>query len=135
MNTNRESMALRCPKAEDLGLAELPNYQFEFYGHATVIPTFGEVTYGVLWNITDQCEQYLDLLEEYPTYYDKHEVKVVWQGQVATAMTYRMVGQGRRPPSLGYVAILEQGYQEHGLPMEQLDLAWQRSCCLTANTY
>jgi gamma-glutamylcyclotransferase (GGCT)/AIG2-like uncharacterized protein YtfP len=135
MNTNKESMSLRCPHAEDLGAATLLDHQFEFYGHATVVPTKGTNTHGVLWNITDQCEYHLDLLEGFPTYYDKHDVEVVWQGQTVTAMTYRMVEQGLRRPSMGYVAILEQGYQEHGLPIEQLDAALERSSHLTYNTY
>jgi len=48
MNTNKDEMSYRCPKAIALGKAVLPGYRFEFKSFATIIPSPKEQVEGVL---------------------------------------------------------------------------------------
>lgn len=128
MNTNLEQMAIRCPTAESLGMATLPNYRFEFKRHATIEPDPGRETYGVLWNITEKDEKSLDMLEGYPIYYNKKMVTVIHEGKKLTAMTYLMYPDERlHMPSDSYYQMLEEGYQKHSVPISQIERALHRA--------
>lgn len=122
MNTNLAQMAMRCPQARSLGAAYLPNHQFRFARHADILFTPGFVTHGVLWEITEDCVQSLDVLEGYPNYYDRKTVTVIHQLQQVEAMTYYMVGNlPDEVPSDGYVAMLRDGYFENRVPDRQIN--------------
>lgn len=121
MNTNQDQMAERCPDAVSLGAAVLPGYRFEFKLHATIVPDVDNEVHGVLWEITDHCEQMLDLLEGYPNYYTKQYVKVLHQGEYITAMTYLMHDDTEiMSPGARYFRIVYEGYMQHRVPTEQL---------------
>jgi len=127
MNTNLQSMRGRCPHAQSLGQAVLQNYQFEFKGCATVVPNFDSKVDGVLWEITDQCERSLDMLEGYPHLYFKVNVMVVKDGLYVPAMTYMMPPElSLSYPSEHYLNMLDQGYIEHGISLRQLNHALKR---------
>lgn len=66
-NINLEQMAHRCPDARLMGPVTLEDYELRFRGHgfATVAPGKGGVVHGLLWKLTPQCEQALDLYEGY----------------------------------------------------------------------
>jgi len=122
MNTNRSQMATRCPKAQSLGQALLPEHEFRFSVHADIIPNPDFDTEGVLWEITEDCERALDALEGFPNYYEKKIVSVLHEGQWVEAMTYYMTGDFPDSyPSDGYLAMLYQGYAEHGVDESQID--------------
>lgn len=124
MNTNLGQMATRCPKAQSLGAAYLPNHEFRFARHADILTTPGFVTHGVLWEITEDCLLSLDALEGYPNYYQRKTVNVVHNHTWVEAMTYYMVGDlPDEMPSVGYVEMLNQGYAEHRVPTDQIDVA------------
>jgi gamma-glutamylcyclotransferase (GGCT)/AIG2-like uncharacterized protein YtfP len=124
MNTNLVQMRMRCPRAKSLGASYLPNHEFRFARHADVLPTPGFVTHGVLWEITEDCVQSLDLLEGYPDYYDRKTVTVIHQLQQVEAMVYYMVGDlPDEAPSDGYVAMLRDGYFENRVPDRQINEA------------
>jgi len=124
MNTNTAQMAMRCPNAQSLGAAYLPNHLFRFARHADILPTPGFVTHGVLWEITDACVQSLDALEGYPDYYERKTITVMHQGQQVEAMVYYMTGNvPDEPPSPGYIAMLREGYSEHCVLDRQIDQA------------
>jgi gamma-glutamylcyclotransferase (GGCT)/AIG2-like uncharacterized protein YtfP len=121
MNTNLSQMAMRCPKAVSLGAGVLLDHEFRFARHADVLENTNEVAYGVLWDITAECLASLDALEGYPTYYERKMVTVRHRGKNVQAMTYYMVGNlPDEHPSDGYVAMLEEGYCEHGVPLHQI---------------
>lgn len=121
MNTNREQMSIRCPAARSLGYATLPRYRFRFDTHADVVPDNQNTVHGVLWEVTDSCVTALDALEGYPYYYLRKTVTVYYRGQRLQAMTYYMTdNRDDNPPSSGYVAMLKQGYSEHGVPEDQI---------------
>jgi len=127
MNTNLTEMARRCPGARSLGAAQALNHQFEFKMFATVVPTVGVHTEGVLWDITDSCEQALDRLEGYPAFYNKKSILVKHNGSIVRAMTYLMYPEELLGyPSESYIQMLEEGYTAHGLDIDQINWALYR---------
>ena len=128
MNTNKDEMSYRCPKAVALGKAVLPGYRFEFKSFATIVPSSKESVDGVLWTITDSDESALDILEGYPEFYDKKTVSVEHDGQSYIAMTYIMGPREQGyAPSDGYYSMVSEGYQSFGLSQRQLLEAKNRS--------
>jgi gamma-glutamylcyclotransferase (GGCT)/AIG2-like uncharacterized protein YtfP len=124
MNTNKQSMRNRCPQAKSLGSAKLDNYRFEFKGCATITPDFTGVTDGVIWEITKKCERSLDILEGYPHLYYKINVLVWHRGERIPAMTYIMQSELKLSyPNQSYVDMLEEGYSEHNISLDQIDRA------------
>lgn len=127
MNTNLEQMRLRCSTARSLGRAVLPGHRFEFKRHATVDADVTQDCAVVLWEIYPQDEEALDRLEGYPMYYNKKEVDVWYQGKVVTAMTYIMYDhETLYPPSQNYYDLVAEGYQTHGINVDQLNDALDR---------
>lgn len=124
MNTNITQMNIRCPLAENLGVAILPEYSLEFRKHANVVPNDNHKVYGVLWKLTESDEQALDRLEGYPTAYNKQTLTVYQDGKSIQAMTYVIntdLKQG--PPSEYYYSMLKEGYEQHGIPLVQIEQA------------
>lgn len=127
MNTNLGSMAIRCPNARSLGAAVLPHYAFEFKSFATVVPHMDNEVHGVLWEITKECEQSLDRLEGYPVYYGKINVWVEHEGELVPCMTYLMYPEEELDyPSDSYVDMLTEGYESHGINVDQINYALMR---------
>lgn len=124
MNTNLDSMSMRCPLAVSLGSVALPHYEFEFKSFATITPKLAAETYGVLWEITENCEKALDRLEGYPVYYNKIIVMVWYKGEYVPAMTYLMYPDEEfNYPSDSYIKMLEEGYNAHGIHTRQIEQA------------
>ena len=124
MNTNRDSMRYRCPGAICMGPATLSAHEFRFARHADVVPNPDSDVDGVLWLIdTDHLES-LDQLEGYPYYYGRNILPVEYHGNIIMAECYRM--QPDNPddyPSQGYLDMLSDGYEEHGVPWDQIEAA------------
>lgn len=121
MNTNLAEMHRRCPAAKSLGSVTVPDYRLAFKTHCDVLYTPGDSMQCVLWSITDQCELALDLLEGFPDYYDKKEVKVKYQGQTIRPMIYYMCsGFDYAAPSENYLNMVVEGYSEHNIPITQI---------------
>lgn len=128
MNTNQDEMAYRCPSAVALGRAVLPGYRFEFKSFATIVPSPKEQIEGVLWTITKTDELALDMLEGYPEFYDKKNVRVIHNDVNYIAMTYIMGPREKnQAPTDGYYSMVSQGYQQFGLSQHQLLEARARS--------
>ncbi len=64
-NMDAEQMRMRCPGAEILSTAVLPDYKFtlDSEGCATVIPCEGKEVRGVIWKISRANEKALDWYE------------------------------------------------------------------------
>jgi gamma-glutamylcyclotransferase (GGCT)/AIG2-like uncharacterized protein YtfP len=123
MNTNQGQMSLRCPDARSLGQAVLYGHEFRFARHADIIENPAFNTQGVLWDITEECEQSLDALEGYPMYYLKKTVNVFHNGRPVECMVYFMADQDNikdELPSDGYLDMLFEGYAEHDVNTEQI---------------
>lgn len=128
MNTNLDEMQIRCRTARSLGHAVLPNYSFEFKTHATIEPNPGRSVHGVLWEILESDEKSLDILEGFPIYYTKHNVKVRHNDKDIIAMTYMMdVNASTQAPSDRYYDTVTKGYNQHNVPTDQLVKALKRS--------
>lgn len=127
MNTNLAQMARRCPKAQSLGKAVLPGFRFEFKQFATVVPDVTKDSFGVVWEITEDCEDALDILEGFPTFYTKQMVTVLIDGIPHTAMTYLMYPDEELfYPSKSYLDMLIEGYEAHNISLDQLNRALDR---------
>lgn len=121
MNTNSQGMAQRCPAAVSFGRARLLEHRFRFSGPADVQRNRFCSVDGVLWDITDHCLQALDRLEGYPYYYGRKWARVELDGEVCEALVYYMQpGNRDAPPSSGYFSMVLEGYEEHGVPTQQL---------------
>jgi gamma-glutamylcyclotransferase (GGCT)/AIG2-like uncharacterized protein YtfP len=121
MNTNRASMASRCPAAQPLGAAQLLAHRFRFAHHADVQIDRRAVTDGVLWSITEPCLISLDTLEGYPDYYDRKWAEVLHNYQRHRALVYFMQpGNRNAAPSLGYFDMVCEGYRDFAVPQDQL---------------
>lgn len=128
MNTNLEQMGMRCPRARSLGAVELPGYQLDFKGCATITENSNTSMQGVLWEITKECERALDILEGYPSFYYKKRVKVYQNGKQHKAMVYIMdQREVLYAPSQGYYNTLVDGYTKHGIDIEQINQAVERT--------
>lgn len=120
MNTNVKSMHQRCPGAILKGKATLQKHKVVFKYHADVEPANTNVD-GVLWEIGTMELQSLDYTEGYPTYYDRKEEVVEFNGRKHKAWIYYMTGNERyAPPDGYYLAMITEGYTEAGIPLSQL---------------
>ena len=109
MNTNRDAMKVRCPKAKPLGGFYLPDTRLVFRGVADIVPDREHICPVVLWEITDDCLRALDRLEGYPTFYGRRKMNGDW-------ITYEMNDKSRTsPPNGGYYKMIDDGYNDFGL--------------------
>lgn len=131
-NINLSQMAYRCPAAEVVGPVILEDYKLLFRGNyrgagvATIKPHKGRKVYGLLWNITPECEKALDVYEGFPRLYDKQFVTVRdSNGHQFTVMAYVMTELCKMPaaPSVSYYMGIREGFLQNGLPVKELDKA------------
>ena len=121
MNTNKNQMSTRCPRAVSLGAATLIGHEFRFARHADIVENPEFNTKGVLWEITPECELSLDALEGFPTYYLKKMIRVLHNGKAVDAMVYYMTADyPDEYPSDGYLEMLLEGYSEHNVDNTQI---------------
>jgi gamma-glutamylcyclotransferase (GGCT)/AIG2-like uncharacterized protein YtfP len=123
MNTNTQGMARRCPGAVAFGRARLLGHRFRFAGPADVQVDRRYFVDGVLWDITEDCLKSLDVLEGYPYFYERKWAQVEHnQGECSALVYYMQPGHRNSPPSSGYFNMVNEGYEEFGVPTRQL---WQ----------
>jgi gamma-glutamylcyclotransferase (GGCT)/AIG2-like uncharacterized protein YtfP len=127
MLTDPENMA----GAELIGPALLRNFEFELFTHANVHSKPGANTVGVLWNIDRQLLGHLDQIEGYPHYYDRKTVPVFANGKRYEAEVYVMTPDSRRymmgkKTSNSYVQSLIRGYNNAGISLDQIQVAYDR---------
>jgi gamma-glutamylcyclotransferase (GGCT)/AIG2-like uncharacterized protein YtfP len=122
MNTHPEQMASRCPESVCLGEALLPGYRFVFRNHADVELADYNSVHGVLWQVSDDDLDALDILEGFPDYYLRQRVWVMNKhGNHIIAWVYTMADQDYlQEPSPGYLQMCTEGYIAHGVPTNQL---------------
>ena len=129
MNTNIAEMERRCPTAVCLGAAWIEDYEFVFRTHADIAKSPGSVCHGVLWDITKEDLQSLDMLEGYPYYYTRFRVRVNLGDHFVYALTYQMNDQTYvQQPGSGYLDMVTQGYRQNNVPTNQIDHAINMIC-------
>ena len=129
MNTNLDEMNRRCPGAISLGSAWIDDYEFVFRTHADIAESPGSICYGVLWDIDEKHLQALDTLEGFPHYYTRFYVKVNVDDHFVFALTYQMTEQSclQKPGSI-YLDTVTEGYEQNGVPTNQIDHAINMVC-------
>jgi gamma-glutamylcyclotransferase (GGCT)/AIG2-like uncharacterized protein YtfP len=124
LNTNIASMQSRCAGAKLLGNVWLSGYKLCFKNHCDIVPDISSKLNCVLWSITQECENNLDILEGYPEYYTKKNFNINFQGKSIQAMIYHMQGKSREIlPSQNYLDLVVQGYRENNLNIAQIEQA------------
>ena len=120
-NLNLEGMRFRCPGARPVGQLVLPDWRLAFSGVATIIPETGSRVHGALWEITQECEDNLDVFEGFPFLYTKIHLTHVGQ----EFMVYVMNDDPPSLPSRSYFDTIAQGYKDWNLPLDELHRARQ----------
>lgn len=131
MNTNLTEMARRCPTAKCIGPAWIDDYEFVFRTHADIEKSPGSQCYGVLWDISKKDLKALDSLEGFPFYYTRFRVRVNTGDSFVYAITYQMNDQTYiHDPGCGYLEMVQEGYQQNGVPTNQIDHAINMVCSI-----
>ena len=115
-NLHPEAMQWRCPEAQAQGAFILRDWELRFYSHATIEPRKGSQVAGVLWEITEACEQSLDVFEGFPNYYTKR----TWIQDDRQFFFYEMTSPKSGRPSEGYVLDIAESYTFWQLPQTLL---------------
>jgi len=130
-NLNRERMTERCPAAEPLGTATLPDHRLVFRFGADLEPHAGATAVGVVWRLTPADVVALDHYEGCPGLYRKDYRQVqLAGGDAVECMVYRMNREGYAPPPDDYLELIRDGYHDFGLPEHHLDIAVELSAKL-----
>ena len=113
------------PNGELIGQAILPNFRFEMFEYANVIPAAGSRVIGTLWKLDRKMMHQLDQVEEYPSLYDRKTVPVIQDGKRYEAELYTMTPTTRNDlrdskPSMDYIKQLVRGYNNAGIPLAQI---------------
>ncbi len=127
-NLNISQMKMRCPKAKILGTGLIEGYRLTFRGRGQGVANI-EVMEGrtvpiVLWEITRNCEESLDIYEGYPRLYVKKDVEIISsEDEKIKAFVYVMTDEytdSPALPSINYLHIIRQGYMDNGLDTDVL---------------
>ncbi|VVE15853.1 gamma-glutamylcyclotransferase family protein [Pandoraea soli] len=123
----------RCPSAEPVGVAELPDHELRWHkrskdnsGKCDVVACPGKLIIGVLYRIKDSDKTALDRAEGLGHGYEEIEAHVLHDGINVIAKAYQATATDESLTPYGwYKALVIAGAQEHGLPkdyVEQLKL-------------
>ncbi len=126
-----------------LGRAELPDHQLNFHyysssrsgGALNIAHRLGSLLVGGLFEVSDDDLELLDRKEGAPRCYRRKTIRVWWEGQWTEAITYEVTPEYERefcPPTPEYLQIVQQAYEQLGIPAEALHLAAQamhQPCC------
>lgn len=124
-NLNIAQMAKRCPNAKIYGVDELKDYELLFKGQAfqaylTIEPKEGGSVPIAIWEVSYKDEQNLDLYEGYPSFYDKHTIKL---DSGIEAFVYIMKDGADRNisvPSKSYFDTCVRGYKDFNFDVDIL---------------
>ncbi len=132
-NMNLNQMAFRCPDAEMIESVQVENYRLAFRGSgvATILPESGSRVEGVLWRISADDEQSLDVYEGYPRLYAKREIEVqLPSGQQISTMAYCMNNPYARYPAMpskNYLAGILEGCRQNRIDTKEVRAAVART--------
>ena len=111
--------------AELVGPAELNGFKFTLYMYANVENNPGSKVVGALWRIDQDLLDELDMVEGYPSLYNRITVPVYSNGKMYKAQVYTMTLDTRKRlkksyPSEHYIQTIIKGYNHAGLNLDQL---------------
>ncbi len=123
-NLNHKQMWERCPQSRFIGSSFLKGWQLLFKGAATISVDRKAMVPVGLFEITQECENSLDVYEDFPQLYDKKVVEIEFNGRKLKAMTYVMCADyGTGPPSEKYYNVIHEGYTNCNLKYHYLEQA------------
>lgn len=125
-NTLEQTMQVRAPSAEPVGVGILHNFQLTFHKYANIENQDNAETWGMVWRISKEDLHMLDEDEGLHVHYTRIPVEIhLLDGRVVRATTYIM--EPTYSPHIGpdadYVRDVKQGYQQHHIPLRQLTQA------------
>jgi len=117
-------MRERCPQSNFIGKSLLKGWQLLFKGAATIRAKEKSFVPVGLFEITQECENSLDVYEDFPKLYNKKVVEIEFNGRKLKAMTYVMCADyGTGPPSGKYYNVIYEGYINCNLNSQYLEEA------------
>ena len=120
-NLNHNQMIERCPHSKYVGASLLKGWTLLFKGAATIRENEKSFVPVGLFEITQECEESLDVFEDFPRLYDKKVVEIEFNGGKLKAMTYVMCADyGTGPPSGKYYNVIYEGYIDCNLNSKYL---------------
>lgn len=130
-NMNLAQMKVRCPKAKVVGKGILENHKLTFRGRAQGVANVEKDELlkvpVVLWKITRECEEALDVYEGFPNLYIKRELEVLVENEKVQVMFYIMREEYEKmpaAPSERYFNIIAKGYMDNDIKLKTLQLAY-----------
>lgn len=126
-NINLEQMKYRCPHSKVIGTSEIKDYELEFRGVATIVPSKGATVPVLIWGLDERDLPTLNRYEGYPRLYRQEEMTFELDGKTCTGMAYLMNYGELAPPSRQYYNTILQGYRENGLDEKYLQTALENS--------
>jgi gamma-glutamylcyclotransferase (GGCT)/AIG2-like uncharacterized protein YtfP len=122
-NMDAHQMAIRCPGAERVGVAVLPDHRvlINAQGVGTVIPAEGKAVFGLLWRLSDKNVAALDAYEGVASGdYRREQVTVDVDGAQIEAVVYVATDVTPGKPRAGYLEVVLKAAAEVGLPESYL---------------
>jgi gamma-glutamylcyclotransferase (GGCT)/AIG2-like uncharacterized protein YtfP len=109
------AMAGRCPGAALVGITRLPGYRFVIAraGYASLEPDPASDVHGVMWLLTQQDVEGLDVFEGVKEGLYR---KAVFSIDGGPALVYVPADRTRGKPAPGYLAGVVAAAKRHGLP-------------------
>jgi len=128
-NLHTPQMAERCPGSEPLHSAHLDGHRLAFCGHsprwgggvATVVDDSAATVPGLVYRMTADDIEKLDVFENYPEIYRREDIALKTQdGSSLAAFTYRRNIVEPSAPSLKYFHQIWSAYRSLGLEQRGL---------------
>lgn len=118
-NMSLAPMRERCPDAQNLGPALLPQHRFVIManGYASVMPNASTQVHGVLWRISPRDLAALDDYEDVAGGLYRKEILPVTHGRRSvTALVYLGAETREGHPRKEYMELVIEAARENGLP-------------------
>lgn len=80
-NINLEQMKYRCPHSKVVGTSEIKDYELEFRGVATIVPSKGATVPVLIWELDDMDLPTLNRYEGYPRLYRQEKMTFELDGK------------------------------------------------------
>lgn len=115
-----------------IGVGTLHNHKLEMFAHANVIESKNDSVRGIVWEIPVDQLKFYDMIEGYPTYYDRTLEWVSVNGEITKMYVYKMTDESRTQsyglkPSTSYIKDMYNGYGNI-LPTGQIVKAMEDTC-------
>ncbi len=122
-NMSRGPMRMRCPTAQETGLAILRHHRFAIManGYATVVGEPGEDVHGVLWRIGPRDLAALDDYEDVAGgLYRKDMLPLLQDRSTVKALVYLGNDMREGRPREAYMALVIEAARDCGLPEDYI---------------